>query len=64
MTRAVRVTAAVLGNLLGIAQSGYWCEWFFDVGEGYLARGRAIVSRVKTRLLRARPVLGHQRPSA
>ena len=36
MTRAVTVTAAVLGNLLGFAQSGYW------------ARGRAIVSRVKT----------------
>jgi hypothetical protein len=35
MTRAVTVTAAVLGNLLRIAQIGYWCEWFCDVVEDY-----------------------------
>jgi len=32
------MTAAVLGNLLGIAQIDSWCEWFSDVVEDYWAQ--------------------------
>ena len=38
MTRAVTLAAAVLGNLLGVAQIEYWCEWFSDVVEDYWAQ--------------------------
>lgn len=30
--------STVLGNLLGIAQIDYWCEWFSDVVEDYWAQ--------------------------
>lgn len=30
MRYAVTMAAAVLGSLVGIAQAGYWCEFFWD----------------------------------
>jgi len=38
MKRAVTVTAAVLGSLLGIAQIDYWCGLFCDVLGDYWVR--------------------------
>lgn len=35
MKHAIVTAAAVLGSLLGIAQTRYWCEWFLDVLNSY-----------------------------
>lgn len=51
MTRTLTMTAAVLGNFLGIAPIGYWCEWVFDVVKGDWARRRAVMSRIKMLVL-------------
>ncbi len=41
MTRAVTLTAAVLGNLLGMTKVDAWCEWLSDVLKDYWARRHA-----------------------
>jgi hypothetical protein len=35
---AVAVAATVLGSLLGITQTGFWCEWLCDALTSYWAR--------------------------
>jgi len=35
---AVAVAATVLGSLLGISQTGFWCEWLCDALASYWAR--------------------------
>jgi hypothetical protein len=40
MKEAVTTVVGVLGSLLGIAQTGYWCEWFcIACGEYWARRG-------------------------
>ena len=40
MKEAVTTVVGVLGSLLGIAQTGYWCEWLcIACGEYWARRG-------------------------
>jgi hypothetical protein len=38
LKHAIVTAAAVLGSLLGTAQTRYWCEWFLDVLNSYWGR--------------------------
>ena len=38
LKNAIVTAAAVVGSLLRIAQTRYWCEWFLEVLNSYWGR--------------------------